>query len=134
MSTITVQELVNRNGTNFCEEDVDFHSSPVVSSYLSECATNFALALLRTAAVAELAYQNNLNHYSSYGVITILVRSVHYFRSSYAAYLRKCSAFFIFFFFFYLFVLTQVVQFLYKFKKKEKQQMKYKETTFKEFY
>jgi len=47
--------LVNRNGTNFCEEDVDFHSSPVVSS--SECATNFALAFLRTAAIAELEYQ-----------------------------------------------------------------------------
>ena len=45
----------------------------------SESAANFALALLRTAAVA------NQNHYSTSGGITIFVCSVHYFRSSYAA-------------------------------------------------
>jgi len=52
--TIAVQELVNRNGTNFCEEDVDFHSSPVVSSYLSF----WVCYKLRTCIVSytELAY------------------------------------------------------------------------------
>ena len=32
---IAVQELVNANGTNFCEDDAHFHPIPVVRSYLS---------------------------------------------------------------------------------------------------
>ena len=72
---MAVLVLVNRNGTNFDEEDVNCQSNPVVSQiFHSEYAINFALGLL--LSLHTKAYGN---YPSTSGVKTVYVSSVHYF-------------------------------------------------------